>query len=88
MKNELNIGIIGAGGFAAFASKAFLQIAGIKIIAVTDINIFAAELLAEELNAKIYFDTDSFLKDEPIDLVYIATPPFLHYHQSKKALMA
>ncbi len=38
IKEELNIGIIGAGGFAAFASKTFLKIPGIKIIAVTDIN--------------------------------------------------
>ena len=88
MKNELNIGIIGPGGFAAFASKAFLQIQGIKIIAVTDINKSIAEKKAKELNAEVFHDLDSFLANDKIDLVYIATPPFLHYQQSKKALLA
>ena len=31
---QLNIGIVGAGGFAHFAAKAFLQVAGINIVAV------------------------------------------------------
>ena len=35
---QLNIGIVGAGGFAHFAAKAFLKVTGIKIIAVHDIN--------------------------------------------------
>jgi predicted dehydrogenase len=87
-KNELNIGIVGAGGFAAFASKAFLKIQGIKIVAVSDIDLSAAERLAKEVNAKVYHDLDKFLENSDIDLVYIATPPFLHYEQSKKVLLA
>ena len=88
MKSELNIGIIGAGGFAAFASKAFLQIPGIKITAITDINTSVAEAMAKELNAEVFVDIDSFLENRDVDLVYIATPPCLHYQQSKKALLA
>ena len=30
----------------------------------------------------------TLLQDENIDLVYIATPPFLHYEHIKKALLA
>ena len=88
LKNELNIGIIGAGGFATFASKAFLQIPGIKIIAVTDINKSVAEKMAKKLSAEVFVGLDLFLANNKIDLVYIATPPFLHYQQSKKALLA
>ena len=88
LKNELNIGIIGAGGFATFASKAFLQIPGIKIIAVTDINKSVAEKMAKKLSAEVFVGLDLFLTNNKIDLVYIATPPFLHYQQSKKALLA
>ena len=88
LKNELNIGIIGAGGFATFASKAFLQIPGIKIIAVTDINKSVAEKMAKKLSAEVFVGLDLFLANNTIDLVYIATPPFLHYQQSKKALLA
>ena len=88
MKNKLNIGVIGAGGFAAFAVKAFLQIPTVKIIAVTDINKEIAAQMAKENNANVYTDLETFLENKNIDLVYIATPPFLHYHQSKMALLA
>ncbi|MEP6950110.1 MAG: Gfo/Idh/MocA family oxidoreductase [Ginsengibacter sp.] len=84
----LNIGIIGAGSFAAFAIKSFLQIPGVKIIAVTDIDNASAWQMAKENDAKVYADVKTFLEDENIDLVYIATPPFLHYEQSKMALIA
>jgi predicted dehydrogenase len=87
-KAELNIGIAGAGDFASFATKAFLKVPGIKIRGVVDINKMAAEQLANELNAKAYTDFEKFLADNRIELVYIATPPFLHYQQSKSALLA
>ncbi len=88
MSNRLNIGIVGAGGFAAFASKAFLQIPGIRIAAIMDSNEAAAEILAKEVKASVYLDLSLLLADKEIDLVYIATPPFLHYQQSKMALQA
>ncbi|MEP6617455.1 MAG: Gfo/Idh/MocA family oxidoreductase [Ginsengibacter sp.] len=88
MKKELNIGIVGAGGFAAFASAAFMRIPGINIIAVTDINPATANALAKSCNAETFPDLDNFLKNKKTDLVYIATPPYLHYEQSKKALLA
>jgi len=86
---NLNIGIVGAGGFAQFAAKAFLKVTGINIAAVTDINEAVAKQMAAALNAAaVYVDYETLLKDENIDLVYIATPPFLHYQQSKMALLA
>jgi predicted dehydrogenase len=88
LDNELHIGIIGAGGFAAFAAKSFLQVPGVKVIAVTDVNTIAAESLAKQCDATVYIELGSFLLDDKIDLVYIGTPPFLHYEHSKKALLA
>jgi predicted dehydrogenase len=88
MKTELNIGIVGAGSFAGFAATAFLSIPGIKIIAVSDINETAAIKMSKELKIKAYTNYEEFLKDDNIDLVYIATPPSLHYAQTKRALLA
>ncbi len=88
MNNKLNIGIVGAGGFAAFAAKAFLKIPGVRVIAITDVNLLAAEQLASELEAKIYNNYSLLLADTNINLIYIATPPYLHYAQSKQALEA
>ena len=84
----LNIAFAGAGGFALFAINSFLQIPGIKIIAVTDVNKEAAIQFSKVNNAKVYDDLSSLLDNNDIDLVYIATPPFLHYQQSKMALLA
>ena len=85
---NLNIGVIGAGGFSAFALKAFLKIKGVNIIAVTDINESAANKMAIEVNAVVCKNLDEMLTNENIDLIYIATPPFMHYQQSKMALLA
>jgi predicted dehydrogenase len=87
-KSELTIGIVGAGAFAAFASKAFLQVLGIRVVAVADTNLTSARQLAGELSAKAYPDYESLLRDRSISLVYVSTPPFLHYSQSKAALLA
>jgi predicted dehydrogenase len=84
----LNIGIIGAGGFAAFAAKSFSLIPGVKIVAVADINEDTAIKMAGELNSKGYNTYNDLLNDPAADLIYIATPPFLHYQQSKNALLA
>jgi predicted dehydrogenase len=84
----LRIAVIGAGGFAAFAVKAFLKIPGVTINGITDINKETASQMARENNAIVYAGIEALLQDENTDLVYIATPPFLHYKQSKMALLA
>lgn len=86
--NTLQIGIVGAGGFARFAAAAFLKVSGVNIVAVTDVHEKAAEDAGAMFRATVWTDYETFLKDAEIDLVYIATPPFLHYRQSKMALLA
>jgi predicted dehydrogenase len=86
--SELRIGIIGAGGFAAFAARAFQKVEGVKIVAVADSNALSASTLADAHAARAHSTYESFLKDGKIDVVYIATPPALHCGQSKAALLA
>jgi len=85
---ELHIGLIGAGGFARFALHAFSKLPGICIAAVVDINKQAACQLGEEFGLLVYNALEDLLKSESIDLIYIATPPHLHYAQAKKALIS
>ena len=85
---ELHIGIVGAGGFARFAVHAFLKAPGIKVIAVTDINKNAAQQTGEELGLIVYDEIEPMFADKNIHLIYIATPPYLHYAQSKMALLS
>jgi predicted dehydrogenase len=86
--DSLHIGIIGAGGFARFAAGAFSTITGVKVAAAYDVNKNVAEQLAAVFDARVYDSYNELLQDENIDLVYIATPPFLHFEQSRMALLA
>lgn len=88
MNKELKIGVVGAGGFAHFAAKSFLEIDGVSVIAVSDVNETAAKEMANEFKAVAYSNIDDLLNNKEVDLVYIATPPFLHYEQSKRSLIA
>ncbi len=84
----MNLGIVGAGEFAEFAALAFLKIDGIHIVGVTDINEASGERMAAKVNAKFHNNVTDLLADDSIDLVYIATPPYLHFRQSEMALHA
>ncbi len=88
MQKQMNIGVIGGGAFALFATKAFLQIPQVNISAVFDINKATAQAMAEAVNATAYDAADELLNNKEIDVIYIATPPHLHYEQSKKALLS
>jgi predicted dehydrogenase len=89
MFDTLNIGVIGAGGFAHFATSEFIKIPGVTLTGVYDENRNNALRLKEiAASAKIFDSLDALCQEPSIDLVYIATPPFLHYAQSKKALLA
>src|SRR5688572_5869043 len=86
--NQLNIGIVGAGGFASFASHAFLKVEGVKIKGVYDIDAGSARKLAGEINGTAFTQYQELLDDADIDLIYIGTPPYLHYQQSLQALQS
>lgn len=85
---ELRIGVVGVGGFAPFALGAFLDVPGVKVVAIYSRSGDKASKVAADYSAKPYSDFESFLHDDTIDLVYVATQPFLHYQQSKAALLA
>ncbi|HLZ16972.1 MAG TPA: Gfo/Idh/MocA family oxidoreductase [Cyclobacteriaceae bacterium] len=81
--------VIGAGGFAYFATSELVKVPDVNLFGVYDENKNNA-LRLKELNpaVKIYDSLEQLCAEPAIDLVYIATPPFLHYDQSKIALLA
>ena len=87
-KRDLHIGLIGAGGFARFAVKAFSKLPGIRTVAVMDVNKESARQMGDEFGLDVIDEFEDLLKSERTDLIYIATPPYLHYVQAKKALIA
>ena len=89
MNNEiLQIGAIGAGGFGMFALQQFLQAPGVRLRAIAGTHQEAALAMASRFGVDDVVETDLLLADPEVDLVYIATPPFLHFPQARAALLA
>jgi predicted dehydrogenase len=89
MKKNIHIAVVGAGGFANFAVTEFVKIPTVRLAGVYDENIEnARRLKLTDPSAKIYDTLNELYSDPAVDLVYIATPPYLHYEQSKMALLS
>ena len=86
--NPLRIGAIGAGGFGLFALQQFLQVPGVELVAMAGTHREAAMAMARRFGVPDLVEVDALLASPEVDLVYIATPPFLHYPQARAALAA
>src|SRR6185369_9126146 len=82
------IGVIGAGGFGLFALQHYTQIPGVELVGMAGTHREAAFAMAQRFGIPDIQDVDTLLARSDIDLIYIATPPFLHYPQSRQALLA
>ncbi len=83
----LRVGLVGCGGFARFAVRQYRTLPGVSIEAVADVDPAAAERAAAELEAAV-LPPREVLEHPALDLVYIATPPALHFEQAAAALAA
>jgi predicted dehydrogenase len=83
----LRVGLVGCGGFARFAARQYRTLPGVSIEAVADIDAAAAKQTAAELGAAV-LPVVEILEHPALDLVYIATPPALHFEQAAAALTA
>ncbi|WP_128546546.1 Gfo/Idh/MocA family protein [Larkinella soli] len=85
---ELGLGVIGFGGFGLFATQHFMQVPHMKLIGIAGSHRDEATRAANRFGAVHYDTIDELLAQPGLDIVYIATPPFLHYEQSMQALRA
>ena len=86
--HDIGIGVIGMGGFGLFAVQQFLQVPHTKLIAIAGSKREEATVAAKRFGA-VQLDSLAELVNHPdIDLIYIATPPFMHYEQAMLALNA
>ena len=86
--DEVRLGIIGCGGFGLFALQQFTQVTGVKLVAMAGTHREAAQAAAKRFGVPNIEDVDVLLNRSDVDLVYIATPPFLHHEQGVAALEA
>jgi predicted dehydrogenase len=84
----LRIGALGAGGFGLFALQQFLQAPNVELAAMAGTHREAAVAMMRRFGVSDVVEETALLANPEVDLVYIATPPFLHYRQAKAALLA
>ncbi len=86
--HEIGLGVIGCGGFGLFALQQFTQVPGITLKAMAGTSRPASLAAARRFGVPDLDQVETLLGRGDVDLVYIATPPFLHYPQALAALEA
>ena len=84
----IGIGVVGCGGFGLYALGQFTQQPGVSVVAMVEPNPEAAEAGKRAFGLPDPVSLEELVAQDDIDLVYIATPPFLHYRQAMAALEA
>src|SRR3954471_19823672 len=68
----LKAGVIGAGVFGGYHAKKYVELDGVELVAVFDVDLARAKALAEPLGAQAFDDQVAFLA--AVDVVTVATP--------------
>ena len=85
-QTDIGLGVIGCGGFGLFALQQFTQVPGIRLVGMAGTARPAALAAIKRFGVAEIETVEEMLKRDDIDLVYISTPPFLHYPQAMAAL--
>lgn len=84
----IRLGVIGCGGFGLFALQHFAQVPGVQLAGMAGTHREAARAAAKRFGIPDIQEVEALVQRPDIDLVYIATPPFLHHPQALLALRA
>src|ERR1700677_913434 len=74
---EIGLGVIGCGGFGLYALQQFAQVPGVKLAGMAGTHREAALAAARRFGIPDIEHIDQLLARAEVDLIYIATPPFL-----------
>jgi predicted dehydrogenase len=86
--NAVGIGILGFGGFAMFAAQQFAQVPGAALRCIAGTHREASLACAARFGLADVERAEVLFAMPDVQLVYIATPPFLHHEQARDALRA
>lgn len=87
-EKPVRIGVVGCGGFGLYALQYFTQTPGIELTGMAGTHREAAYAAAQRFGIPEPVEVEELVAWPNVDLVYIATPPFLHYAQAMAALKA
>ena len=86
MTQTLKAGVVGAGVFGGYHAKKYVELAGVTLVGIFDIDLARAKALAEPLGAQGFDDMDAFLA--AVDVVTVAAPAVHHAGPALAALKA
>lgn len=87
-QRRVGIGIVGCGGFGLFALEQFVKIPGVQLVGMAGTYPDAANIAVRRFGLPDVKEVETLLRMPGLDLIYIATPPFLHHSQTMLALQA
>lgn len=89
MSRQLGLGVIGYGGFGEFTTAALKDLPQLRIAAIFDTIEARREAAASRYQrTRVYAEMEQLLSDPEVDIVTIATPPWLHVSQALAAIKA
>lgn len=74
--SDIRVAVIGAGGMGSLHLRELQRFEDVFIAAVVDSDLAKARAAAHASGARAYDDYRTMLEHEPLDAVYICTPPF------------
>jgi predicted dehydrogenase len=86
MTQDLKAGVVGAGVFGGYHAKKYVELDGVTLVGVYDVDLARAEALAGPLGAQAFDDIDAFLAE--VDVVTVAAPAVHHAAPALAALKA
>ena len=87
MSKNYRWGILGAGRIAEKFCTALCFVEGSEVYAVASRDMAKAKDYASKFNAAVFYNSyEELVKDENVDIIYIATPHAFHYEQTMLCL--
>ena len=86
--SKIKVGVVGTGFIGPAHVEALRRLPNIEVVALCEVNIELASSKAAQLGIERPCTFDELLAMPDIQCVHICTPNFLHYEQSKAALLA
>ncbi|HQD11237.1 MAG TPA: Gfo/Idh/MocA family oxidoreductase, partial [Flavihumibacter sp.] len=84
----INVAVVGTGFIGPAYIEALRRLPNIKVAALCEATAELAREKADQLGIERAYTFDELLKQDDISCIHICTPNFLHYSQSKAALLA
>ncbi len=86
--NKIKVGVVGTGFIGPAHIEALRRLPNIEVVALCEVTAELARQKADALGIGRSYVFDELVRQEDITSVHICTPNFLHYSQSKAALLA